>query len=162
MDIATLLRAIGSRAGCRVFPVSGPVRVEPHHTVPRDVADFYAACGGAELFADQFFGALILPPEQVVKANLAIVGEEFPDDPSDAWYLIAKTNDSASSAISADFGDVHNGRCYDSYWDRHGVAGSMDVVASSFTDLLEWMLRAEGRALHWTDPSFPALGDAYD
>ncbi|GAA1506016.1 SMI1/KNR4 family protein [Dactylosporangium maewongense] len=162
MDIATLLREIGSRAGCRVFPPSGPIRIEPHHTAPRDVIDFYAACGGAELFADEFHGALILPPDRVVKANPAIVREEFPDDPSDAWYLIAKTNDSSYSYISADFGDIHSGRCYDSSWDQHGIVGSMDVVASSFTDLLEWMLRAEGRALHWDDPSFPRLGDAYD
>jgi antitoxin YokJ len=52
------------------------------------------------------------------------------------------------------------GRCYDAFWDRFAVAGSMAVVATSFTDFLTRVIEAGGAA-YWSGQAL-GMGDAYD
>jgi len=41
------------------------------------------------------------------------------------------------------------------------VAGSCDIVALSFTELLRRLVDAQGRQLYWTTAGWPKYGDAY-
>jgi hypothetical protein len=79
---------------------------------------------------------------ECVSAHEALLGDvaevvqrEQPDDPSWHWYVVADCGN--DDAISIDCGAKHNGRCYDSMHETHGLIGDMPVVAGSFTDLLE-------------------------
>lgn len=47
------------------------------------------------------------------------------------------------------------GRCYDSFWDSHGVAGSCSIVALSFTDLLQRLLDNNGDYWYWLGDGGP-------
>lgn len=54
------------------------------------------------------------------------------------------------------------GRCYDSNWEIHGVAGSCPIIANSFTELLERLVMNNGKHWYWLQDDFTSLGDAYD
>ena len=54
------------------------------------------------------------------------------------------------------------GKCYDSFWDRHGIAGECTVVAKNFTELLWQLFNSQGKSLFWLNSDFVYIGDAYD
>jgi hypothetical protein len=134
--------------------------VQVGEVVPADLRDFYAACGGADLFIDQPFGIHLRGPDQLVPSNPLVVGVQIAEDRSSSWYAVA--NDFGGEVISIDLHPARLGRCYDSFSDRHGVAGSCAVVAESFSELVEHLMRARGRHWWWLEPEFKSLGDAYD
>lgn len=102
----------------------------------------------------------IVAANGLVGANSEIVGSECPEDVSDSWYIVARGG--REEAISIDLHPDRLGRCYDSFWDRHGVAGSCAVVALSFGELLGRLLDAEGEYLYWLVNGGVNYGDAYD
>ena len=60
-------------------------------------------------------------------------------------------------------GEKRIGRCYDSFWDRHGVVGECSVIARSFTELLWNFIYAQGDDIpYWLEENFNYIGDAYD
>ena len=67
-------------------------------------------------------------------------GEEVPVVKSKKVYL--GKYDSEDNYITIDLYKEKNGRCYDSFWDRHGVVGECSVIAISFTELIERLLEA--------------------
>ena len=75
--------------------------------------------------------------------------------------MIAEDDDS-STALRAviDLDPRRLGRVYDGFWDRFGVAGSMPVVALSFTDFLARLAESSGEPV-WAGDDL-GLGDAYD
>jgi hypothetical protein len=124
--------------------------------LPGDLRAFYEPCGGLELGS----GIGIVAPDRFLPINEVVLGEQYDDDPSASWCLVAEADESdTAERFSIDLGAGRRGRVYDSFWDRHGVAGSMDVVADSYTSFLA-RLAAEG--LSWTAEGFALLGDAYD
>ena len=54
------------------------------------------------------------------------------------------------------------GKCYDSFWDRHGVVGECGIVALNFTELVSQLYSNQGKNLFWLDDNFNYIGDAYD
>jgi hypothetical protein len=54
------------------------------------------------------------------------------------------------------------GHCYDAFHEIYGVAGSMPVIADSFTDLVVSLLSNAGSHWYWLQPGWISLGDAYD
>lgn len=102
----------------------------------------------------------VVAPTELVRANPVILGEEHPDDPTDTWYIVARGG--AEEAITIDLSESRNGRCHDSFWDRHGLAGDCPIVARSFNELLEHLLSNAGRYWYWLDDGFEGYGDAYD
>lgn len=64
--------------------------------------------------------------------------------------------------ITIDLAEKRLGRCYDSFWDRHGVVGESTIVAKSFTELLSQLFGNQGKSLFWLNSDFVYIGDAYD
>lgn len=94
-------------------------------------------------------------------AQEAILDETHPHDRSFHWYVIAETDDGATSErVVVDLHPARLGRCYDAFWDRFAVAGSMPVVADSVTAFLGGLLAADGEP-YWSD-GLPGSRDAYD
>ena len=88
---------------------------------------FYELCGGIRFFKGSKFEFIVVPPNEVILANPVIIGELCEEDISSKWYIICK--DLEENYITFDSSVERNGRCYDSFWDRHGVVGECAVVA---------------------------------
>ncbi len=96
-----------------------------------------------------------------MSSNKVILGEHGAlGDRSDYWYLLARG--SSGEGISIDLHPDRLGRCYDSFWDRHGLAGSCPVIALSFLDLLTRLMDSGGAHWYWLEADFGSLGDAYE
>lgn len=160
MEIAGLVAFAGNDPGCRVLaPTAGP-SIDPPLRVPGDLARFYELCGGAELFLSEDYGITIQPPSQLIPSNIAIIGEQYPDDITSTWFTVGVTSD--SDYVSIDLSSDRNGRCYDSFHETHGLVGSNPIIAESFTQLLEQLLQARGGRWYWLRDDFRPIGDAYD
>jgi hypothetical protein len=99
-------------------------------------------------------------PSGFVLANPVIVGELCPEDITAEWYIVAHAG--SQETLTIDLNSSRLGRCYDSFWDRHGVPGSCKIIALSFTDLLRRLIENSGRYWYWLRDDFKSLGDAYD
>ena len=121
---------------------------------------FYELCGGIRFFKESKFEFIVVPPNEVILANLVIIGDLCEEEISSKWYIICK--DLEENYITFDSSVERNGRCYDSFWDRHGVVGECAVVALSFSELLINLYKSKGEQLFWLADSFKYLGDAYD
>lgn len=153
-----LVEEIARSPGCRVLPPSGQPRVRDHEALPLDVIAFYAQCGGAALFEGADHEVTIVSPDGFVRANPLILGRDAPDDITDSWYVVATGG--SGEHLTVDCHPERSGRCHDSFWDSHGVAGSCPIVAMSLTELLRRLLDAKGGRWPWLDgPS--EYGDAY-
>ncbi|MCM3749953.1 SMI1/KNR4 family protein [Paenibacillus pasadenensis] len=154
-----LIQKISHSHDCTVFPPAG----QPsgmRHDIPGDLETFYKLCGGMLLFEGMDYSITIVPPDQFKTANLVILGEEIEDDRSSDWFVIA--TDGHSQYITFDLNSNRLGRCYDSFHDRHGIAGSTDVIAHSFTELLTRLFEYGGKYCYWLEDNFSYMGDAYD
>ena len=128
--------------------------------LPLDLRRFYELCGGADLFIGDDFECSVVPPSRFLPANDVILGERVPDDRSDFWYVVASTSEETLAVI--DLAESRLGRCYDAFHEIYGVAGSMPVIADSFTDLIVSLLSNAGSHWYWLQPGWKSLGDAYD
>lgn len=128
--------------------------------LPADLRRFYELCGGADLFLGEDFECSIVAPSGFLPANPVMIGEKFPDDRSASWFVVATDPDEPLAVMDLDAS--RRGRCYDAFHDVYGVAGSMPVVAESFSGLLGSLLRHAGRHWYWLEPGWTTLGDAYD
>jgi hypothetical protein len=155
-----LVDQIRDRSDCRALPVAGPPALETGLRLPDDLAGFYAACGGADLFTGKDFALRICAPGELVPSNPEIVGEQVPDDITRSWYVVARGG--SGEYLSIDLHPDRLGLCYDSFHEVHGVAGSSPVVATSFTDLVRRLLAGGGAHWYWLEPGWVSLGDAYD
>ena len=146
---------------CRVFePTVLPTINGTNHVLPYDVIDFYTACGGVVLFEHSDYAVRIVGPTDVVLANPIIIGDLCDDDMSSDWYIIG--DDGSDEYITIDFNPHRLGRCYDSFYDRHGVVGESSIIATSFMDLLSRLILNKGQYWYWLRDDFITLGDAYD
>ncbi|WP_313584977.1 SMI1/KNR4 family protein [Lacrimispora sp.] len=132
------------------------------HVLPDDMKEFYSICGGIVCYIERGgFPIEILSPINVKHANLLLVGEEYEEDISSSWYLIADAED--GNYISIDCDPSRLGRCYESFEYSHAVAGNCPIIAMSFTELLNNIFSYKGDYFFWKDnPSFLVHGDAYD
>src|SRR5262249_38160131 len=122
--------------------------------------EFYEECGGVSLYEGKDYAIRIVGPSEVLQANPLIRGVRGEDDISFGWYIIA--GEPSDQAISIDFDKSRLGRCYDSFWDRHAIAGSSEIIALSFTELVERLYANRGEPWYWLQKDFEDLGDAYD
>jgi hypothetical protein len=95
-----------------------------------------------------------------VPADPIILGHEVADSPSAQWYILARRANDAF--ITVDLAPERAGRCYDSAWDRHAIAGNCPVVALSVRELLERFVARGNGAPWWREPGWEKLGDALD
>jgi len=160
MDVVQLVDKARHLSGCDIYPARGQPKIAEDHSVPPNLRTFYQLCGGMALFSQSEYPMTILPPDKCVPANPLIVGELCEYDITSSWYTIACDNN--REFISIDLAPVRLGKCYDSFYDRHGVRGSCAVIARSFSELLERLLDNQGGYYYWLSPDFEPLGDAYD
>lgn len=158
MSIPKLVEAISDKADCDLKPV-GTLPDVGTNKLPSDLKEFYSIAGGAILFRDSTYPIEIVSPSDFVRSNPIIIGKVCEDDITYDWYVVARDGE---QYVTIDLATPRNGRCYDSFWDSHGVPGSCPIVAQSFSKLLEKLLESEGNELFWLEPQFESLGDAYD
>lgn len=160
-NINHLIKKVKALPNCRVHePTELPIIDENKHILPDDLKDFYTICGGLTLFENAEYPIHIVPPEEFVLANPIIVGELCEEDISSNWYTVC--NDGKSDYLTIDLNKERLGRCYDSFFDRHGLVGESQIIATSFTDLLEKLIKNKGQYWYWLKDGFESLGDAYD
>lgn len=112
------------------------------------------------LFESEDYSCIIVPPEEFTLSNPVIIGEPAEEDISSHGYIVGHGGN--GDYISIDLHQDRLGKCYDSFWDRHGVVGDCPVIANSFTELLERLVQNSGERWYWLNEDFKSLGDAYD
>lgn len=160
MNILKILDNIRNTPDCIVHSPCGLPKVDKEVDLPDDLRVFYESCGGVSLFPNKKYGFTIVNPKEMVLANPVIVGELCEEDISSKWYIICK--DSENNYITIDLATERLGRCYDSFWDRHGIVGECTIIARNFTELVMDLFNNHGESLYWLDSNFLYLGDAYD
>lgn len=155
-----LIRSLRTAPEFDVLPPQAQPRVTGGHVLPADLATFYSLCGGITLYRDAEYPIAVVPANQFVPANPVIVGDLCEYDITSTWYILAR--DGNGEYLTIDLSPERNGRCYDSFYERHGVRGSCPIIATSFTDLLERLIANRGGHYHWLRSDFMTLGDAYD
>ncbi|MEI5906963.1 SMI1/KNR4 family protein [Bacillus spongiae] len=160
MRIQELVQELKSLPNCIVHPPGGTPKLEEIHVLPNDITEFYNICGGIDLFITSEYSISISSPNKFELANPIIIGERGEYDISCEWYIIG--SDKNNDYITVDLNSERFGRCYDSFWDRHGVVGDCSIIATSFTQLLELLLKNRGQNFYWLEKNFTSLGDAYD
>lgn len=159
--IKQLVTQIKTLPNCRIFEPNGlPIIDETKHILPNDLKEFYRLCGGLVLFENEEYPIYFVSPEKFILANPIIVGELCEEDISSNWYIIC--NDGTDEYLTIDLNKDRLGKCYDSFFDRHGLVGESQIIATSFTDLLERLLNNKGQYWYWLKDDFISLGDAYD
>lgn len=159
-QIKKILEKIKSYPGCEVHKPSGVPEINASHFLPEDLYNFYQLCGGIILFKGKNYSIKISAPQDLVLANPVIVGQLCEYDISSSWYIIG-SDFTSNQYITVDLSEERLGRCYDSFWDRHGVVGSCPIIATSFEELLLNLVKSRGESLYWLEPDFVFLGDAY-
>ena len=160
MDILKILNKIRNNPECIVYSPCGLPNLRKGARFPDDLKVFYEDCGGVSFFLNSGYGFTIVSPKEMILANPIIVGELCEEDISSEWYIIGK--DTENNYITIDLAKERLGRCYDSFWDRHGVVGECAIVARNFTELLTQLYNNQGKSLFWLDDDFGYIGDAYD
>jgi hypothetical protein len=158
-SIRDLVYAIEQSTRCAVNPSVGLPVIPGGLSLPEDLRLFYEVCGGVELFRDEGYSMEIVPPGEFCRANPVIVGDPCEDDQSFDWFIVGR---SGLQVVTVDLSAERLGRCYDSFWDRHGLVGECTVIAKDFSEFLVRYFESDGKYLYWLEPDFVNYGDAYD
>lgn len=158
-EMQRLLDRIVRTHDCSVAAPRGQPVLREGDRLPDDLSEFYRLVGGVSLFEHGTFPMRVVGPANLARANLEIVGAECPDDISDYWYIVARGGQ--EEAVTIDCGRERLGRCYDSFWDCHGVAGDCRVLSLSFTELLQRLFDNGGQHGRLIEVDGPNYGDAY-
>ncbi len=135
--------------------------LRPGEVLPADLAAFLTETGGTTIVTGAGRAPIeISGPDRLLRANPVIVGDEFPDDPSDTWYVIAWDGDQPYATI--DLSPARLGRVHDAFHEAHAVAGSCPVIARSFTEFLDRLTTSTADGPYWEADDWEPLGDAYD
>src|SRR5262249_24258578 len=156
MTLTSCIEMIAQSVSCTLKAPMGMPTSTNGLPLPSDVRQFYELAGGAVLFADALYPIEIVTSQDVVRANPLIVGSPCEYDISFDWFIIVIC---PPEYVTIDLNPGGLGRCYDSFWDRHGLCGECPIIAISFTELLEHLVLAEGKNLYWIEDDFKTLGD---
>lgn len=162
MNIGKIVEEIKKDANFEVMPACGYPKLKKGHVLPEDLKEFYSVCGGIKCYIKQGgFPMEIMSPDKLKQANMLLLGNEYADDISSSWYVIADAED--GNYITIDCERARLGKCYESFEYTHAVAGNCSVVALSFEELLNNIYQYKGDYFFWKDnPLFVSHGDAYD
>lgn len=157
MDLAELIEVIRHDKDYQVRPANKNIAL-PAGT-PEDLKLFYELTDGIFLFPNEPYGIDIVSRPEFQRANPTIVGQNCEDGISCNWFIVRHVSE---QYISIDLSKQRVGKCYDSFWETHGLVGNTPVIAENFTDLLTNLYRHRGQYWYWLQPDFKNLGDAYD
>lgn len=171
MSIKELVEIVTKINDCRVYTPNGLPIVPEGYILPSDIKEFYSLCGGMDLYLNtEGFFYKILSPEKFSFANPDILGEETAleissseeyqgDVTLDCFTIVSDSN---GDFLVTDLNKKRHGICYDAFHETYGLVGDMPIIAKSFTELLEKLIKNEGKSIFWLDDNFEPLGDAYD
>ncbi|MDG5471420.1 SMI1/KNR4 family protein [Jeotgalibacillus sp. ET6] len=160
-EIEQLLTQIKALPHCRILESKGlPALNGDNHLLPDDLKEFYSLCGGLVLFEKDDYPIHVVSPDKFELANPVIVGDIHEEDISFNWYIIC--DDGTGEYLTIDLDQERLGKCYDSFYDRHGLVGESRIIALSFTGLLDALIHNKGQYWYWLKDDFNSPGDAYD
>lgn len=161
MELEEIIMQMKKNNNFEVKKPCGLPKTMKNHILPEDVKEFYSICGGIECYLEYGgFPLTILEPSKVKLANLIVLGEQYEEDISSSWYVIADAED--GNYISIDFNRDRLGRCYESFEYSHAVKNNCPIIAKSFTELLINIFKYSGDYFFWKDEKVTHYGDAYD
>ena len=160
-DIPSILDAIRHTPDCTIRPPCGLPSLPEGVSLPPDVRAFYELAGGALLFSAHVCAGhvRILNPDEFQRIDLAITGEQFERGPFSNWFAIADVRD--GNYIAIDLDTEHFGLCYDAFHETFAMPGYVNVIASSFSDLLRRLLNHKEDSTYWLQEGFVSLGEAF-
>ncbi|MDX1944353.1 MAG: SMI1/KNR4 family protein [Pirellulaceae bacterium] len=155
-----IIAVLQSRADCHFRPATSLPLVPSDLRLPPDVVSFYQRFGEGRLFTEDGDDppCHLLPPDKFVQVGLAMLGEATTTGVERSWYALADVRDGNFLAI--DLLPTQLGRVYDCFHETYGEPGYCNVIALSFTELLNRLADAEGQP-YWLDEDFGGYGDAY-
>jgi len=156
--LQNILAKIETSESCIVSKLSSPISISD--ALPKDLKYYLENYSSIILFKDSEYSIKINGYPDFKRANPVIIGEDAEEDRSYNWFIIGE--DDNSQYITIDLSPNRIGNCYDSFWDRHGLAGDQPIIAKNFTELLEKLFESNGERWYWLEDSFISYGDAYD
>lgn len=131
--------------------------------LPDDLKDFYAECGGIDMFPHEDWGWRLVGPREFLRADEVILElsyKEYPEDydgtPSEGLCVIA-VRGVGPDYISIDTHPSRLGRCYDSFSGDHATEGSR-VIALSFTEMLNKLVAWRQEGYYWESEFYGFFG----
>jgi hypothetical protein len=158
--IKKTIETIRAKRTCILHPPKNLTSQPLNSHLPADLVDFYNAYGSIEIGPDSDYPLFISSIDELTSSNLTILGETIDGDITSNWRVIARGR--TDEYVSLDISPDRLGWCYDSFTDRHGVAGSCPILAMSFTEFLEKISLQKTERHFWLEKNFHSHGDAYD
>jgi hypothetical protein len=161
--VADIVRQAQDTIGCSVNSPTGMPVLPGSFTLPPDLQEFYAHCGGLDMFPNEDWGWRIVKPSEFLRADQVILElvyqdhpEDFDDTPSEGLYVVA-VRGCGPDYISIDTHPARLGRCFDSYSGDHATENSR-VVALSFTEMLNKLFEHRQEGYFWEDAFYGYFG----
>jgi len=160
-SIDTIIDELCSHPHCSIFPPSGIPETPAEFPLPADLRRFYELAGGAIIHSNHkcALPTEILSPEKFQRIDETISSECFASGPFRHWFAVADVGD--RSFISIDLHPEHTGLCYDSFHETFAMPGSVNVIATSFTDLLSRLIKYSDDSSYWLQDDFSGFGEAF-
>ena len=149
--ISQIISKIENNKNCIVSKLSTPYKNIPLD-IPNDLKFYLENYESITFFQNSDYSIKTIGFSEFKRANEIILGENFEEDSSHNWFIIA-TIDTDKDRL---------GYCYDSFWDRYDIAGEQAIIAKSFTELLDRIYNSNGNIWYWIEKNFIPYGDAYD
>lgn len=159
--IRLLLDELGRTPDCLISSPHGLPSLPDGLALPTDLREFYELAGGAVLFSERICPGRvrIVGPDEVQRIDLAITGDQFATGPFKWWFAVADVMD--GNYIAIDLNPERNGLCYDAFHETFAMPGYVNVIASSFSDLLRRLLDHKEDSTYWLHEGFKPLGEAF-
>ncbi|WP_217492509.1 SMI1/KNR4 family protein [Paenibacillus sp. KS1] len=165
MKIIEIIKKIEQDSNCRL--VKRTTDFTNEFALPEDLNYFFSHYDSLQMFSDKPYGIKIVSSNEFIPTSKRlypeddVIWEELEGDISNEWYLIAES-EQINQYISIDLSDSHLGYCYDSFLETHATPGDSQIIAKSFTELLEHLYASKGENWFWLTDNFKSYGDAYD
>jgi hypothetical protein len=159
--VQKIIGKIKEDPNCIYLPPEGEPNLPKGLSIPKDLSLFYQSIGSLVLFPDADFPVQIVSPNEFVRANPIIAGEEWEDDITYNWFIIAKSEGFGGQYVTIDLDKDRFGFCYDSYWDKH-VNFDSPIIAKSFVEFLERTFETKGKEWFWADDDFENYGMSHE
>lgn len=153
-----IIKELAAWPDCEFEPSAGLPSIGAPLRLPDDLAAYYSQYGEARLFGKNSPAYRIVPPDDFVQVNYAVLGEWADEDsPESSMYALVDLLD--SNYVAIDLAPERCGLMYDVFHETVGDLRRYKIIAKSFTEFLSGAANAHGRAW-WLDPYFVGYGYA--
>jgi hypothetical protein len=110
-----------------------------------DLRAFYLHCNGAKLFEQPDSPYRLLPLDKIIRARVAMRGEDSDEWGPASWYVLCDLHD--GDRVLVDVGRTENDRYFliDGWNEGFPDPADCQQIASSFSEFLEAAIRSGGR-----------------